>query len=559
MEHEMNKLTIVVIVQNDDKEPDKCIESIIACNDVTDAMIVVYNNSNNEVFHKWASDQESFIYAYPEKGICSYSSAINEILTELDIHSDVMLVNAHHMAYPGLISKMHYALYQNDTYGVVAASFNGADYYGLGYETFATDYIGLVEKSLAKDTTESWRSHYIEPEGSIIIRDSLAEILKKKRDIGNRKEFFKYIEELTKKNNFTIQVLESGYWWNLQDKTIEKMVEIKKEGIKLTIAIPTYNRANRALDVANYIITNRKKYDCEESVEILVSDNCSTIHQEELEQLKILSENEKNFSFYQSDSNRGYKGNIRKVIEKSKGKYCLIQSDEDTTLFPAVLLYLRYLELHPDISCMKGRTSYQYNSWMPSYGKKGLDAINLFYLIGNYVSGIIYNRDIINNSFIENLYNTFDNKNNIGFDYYPHLFIDAYALCNGSFASSNIMLINEGEEEDTGSIVGNEMFSYERPESRIAQGMGYVKELDFLEINDENKMHLYVKIFQKTKYLLNMSKRKYLAKGYVWDDIVKDAIAMFRKEFEDLQMKEKNIYKTLILDYLSTEETNKLS
>ncbi len=558
MEVPDKSLSILVIVQDDDKEPNKCIESLIACNDVENISMIVYDNSNNEAFRTWAMSQDYFLYAYPENGIVDYSTAINEILNELDIHSDILLVNAHHIAYPGIISRMYNCLYSTDNYGVVAASFNGANVYGLGIETFAVDYMSLAEKMSGNDDISSWDSLYLDPESSIIIRKSLLERLKKTVEKFDRKQFYNSIENIVKQNNFSIQVLNSAYWWNLQDKTIEKLVSRKTEGIKLTIAIPTYNRGNRALESVKCLIKNRKEFGCEDSIEVVVSDNGSTLHLEELGELEKLSEKEKNISFYRSATNKKYKGNIKKIIEMSNGRYCLIQSDEDTTLFPAVLLYMRYLDIHPDVACMKGRTSFQYGNMQPAFGRKGIDAVNLFYLKGNYVSGVIYKREIINNMFLEKLYNIFDN-NDAGFEFYPHLFIEAYALLNGSYASSNVMLIMEGTEEDSGDHMGNNMFKYEYPESRIAQGMGYIKQLEFLRLDDKYKVLMYNKVFQKTKYLLNMSKERYLLNGYNWDTIVKDAMEKFRKAFQNIKLQNRNLYKPIIFDYLTLEEANKMS
>ena len=559
MADNFEKLTIIIIVQAEDREAEKSIESIIACNDIKNISLIVYNNSDNEAFHKWASEQNSFIYAYSETGIEKYGKVVNEIVNELCIDSDVLLVSGHHMAYPGMISGMYEVAIEDPSCGIVAAGFNGDSAYGLGYETYAGEYMQMAEYSLSYKGEKSRQIYYLDSDGSFLLRKELINIIKqRKTDSFDRREFIGFLESAVTETELSIRLLLSSSWWNLNDKKKDHFKYLGSAEVLLTIAIPTYNRGKRALEALMTTLENRKKYGCENIIEVLISDNASEKYPDELHEIEDIAGKNINVSFYRSEENKGYKGNIKKVIKMSKGRYCLIHSDEDTVLFPAVLFYLDFLLTHKDVSCMKGRTSYQCSYLEASYGKQIIDAINLFFLKGNYVSGIVYNRNIITDEFIDSLYEAFDETNNIAFDYYPHLFIDTYALCNGSFASSNITLIEEGEPEGTSDITRNEMFSFERPESRIAQGSGYIKQLDFLKIDDKYKVFLFCKIILKTLYLLNMSKRKYLANGYVWDNIVHDTIEMFKKEFADINIQDKNIYKSLVLNLLDEKEIDKL-
>jgi hypothetical protein len=559
MADNFEKLTIIIIVQEEDREAEKSIESIIACNDIKNISLIVYNNSDNETFHKWASEQNSFIYAYSETGIEKYGKVVYEIVNELCIDSDVLLVSGHQMAYPGIISGMYEVAIEEPSCGIVAAGFNGDSMYGLGYETYAGEYMEMAEYSLSYNGKKSRQIYYLDSDGSFLIKKEVIGIIKQKRfDSLDRRGFVDFLQSVVNETELSIQLLLSAAWWNLNDRKERRFKYLGSSEILLTIAIPTYNRGKRALEALKTTLENRKKYGGENVIEVLVSDNASEKYPDALQEIEDIAEKNINVSFYRSENNKGYKGNIKKIIKLSKGKYCLIHSDEDTVRFPAVLWYIEFLLTHNDVSCMKGRTPFQYNYLEESYGKQGIDALNLFFQRGNYVSGIVYNRSIITDEFIDSLYEAFDGTNNIAFDYYPHLFIDTYALCNGGFASSNIILIDEGEPEDTGDMTENEMFSFERPESRIAQGSGYIKQLDYLEIDDKCKVFIFCKIILKTMYLLNMSKRKYLAKGYIWDNIVQDAIEMFKKEFADINIQDKNIYKSSVLGLLDAEEINKL-
>jgi len=551
----LNTLTIIVIVQEDDKEPKKSIESIIACNDVKNISLIVYNNSDNEAFHKWASEQTTFIYAYSETGIEKYGKVVNEILNELSIDGEVLLVSGHQMAYPGIISEMYETGMEDSSCGVIAAGFNGDSMYGLGCETYAGDYLQLAEYSMNYKGDRSRQIYYLDYDGNFLIKKAIINIIKTQQiDSLNRSEFVDFLQKVVKEQELSFHFLLSAFWWNLQDNTKDHFKYLKNSGVILTIAIPTYNRGKRALEALKTTLENRQKYGCENIIEILISDNASENYLDELDEIEKIAKNNKNVFFYRSKENEGYKGNIKKVIKKTNGKYCLIHSDEDVVLFPEVLWYIEYLTTHEEVSCMKGKTSFQYQYWESSYGKQGIDAMNLFFLRGNYVSGIIYNRSIITNEFIDNLYETFDNTDNIAFEYYPHLFIDAYALFKGAFAASGITLIREGEPEEQGNDDENKLVSYRYPDSRIQQGIGYIPLLNYLDIEDKIKVIMFCKVYQKTIFLLNLSKDKYLEAGLNWDEIIKKAVESFREIFSQVDIEDSELYREIVIDYLSIEK-----
>ena len=557
----MQNLTVISIIQEEDLTAEKSIESIIACNDFILPSFIVYNNSNNEAFHKWASEQTSFIYAYSDTGVEKYGKVVNEILNELSIDSDVLLVSGHQMSYPGTISGMYEVAIENPSCGIVAAGFNGDSMYGLGYETYAGEYMQMAEYSINYGRDKSRQVYYLDPDGNFLIKKELINIIKQKQiDSLDRREFIDFLQSVINGTQLSIRLLLSASWWNLNDRKESRYKYLGSSEILLTIAIPTYNRGKRALEALKITLENRKKYGCEKIIEVLISDNASEKYLDELQEIEDIAEKNINVSFYRSKENKGYKGNIKKVIKMSKGKYCLIHSDEDTVLFPAALWYMEFLLTHKDISCMKGRTTYQYYNLEASYGKQGIDAIKLFFLIGNYVSGIVYNRSVITNEFIDNLYDTFDDTNNIAFDYYPHLFIDAYAMLHGAFSAGNIMLVQEGEaEEQTGGDTVNKMLAYQYPDSRIEQGVGYIPLLNYLDIDDTSKILMFTRVFQKTKSLLNISKENYMKAGLNWDEIVEKTIESFTKCFVQIKLKEPGLYKDIIRDYLSQEKKGKLS
>ncbi|MFH5885735.1 glycosyltransferase [Halalkalibaculum sp. DA3122] len=89
----------------------------------------------------------------------------------------------------------------------------------------------------------------------------------------------------------------------------------------ITIAIPTYNRADKYLRQTLECAT-RQNY---ENIEILVSDNCSTDETPEV----VRSFSDPRIKFYQQQENLGAYGNWNFLLDKARGDYFHMYHDDD--------------------------------------------------------------------------------------------------------------------------------------------------------------------------------------------------------------------------------------
>ena len=106
--------------------------------------------------------------------------------------------------------------------------------------------------------------------------------------------------------------------------------------MKLSIAIPTYNRADTLPYLLDSILgqIDKSKYD---ELEILVSDNASTDSTS-----AIVADYSVRypglFSYFKNSQNVGYSKNVDLSVRRSKGTFVLLMSDddalEDNTLRP---------------------------------------------------------------------------------------------------------------------------------------------------------------------------------------------------------------------------------
>ncbi len=182
-----------------------------------------------------------------------------------------------------------------------------------------------------------------------------------------------------------------------------------------------------------------------------------------------------------------------------------------------------YLQRHPELSLIKGRTSISYNELKPRYFREGLGALNGFYLKGNYVSGIIYNRQILTGEIIDEMDDQFKDFNR-AYYWYPHLMWDAYCLQKGSFASSDLLLVEEGEpvKPDTEGF-----FAYEYPSERIEQGIGFLEQIALICSSDATAVKMFEMAFFKTLHLLELESDVYREMGISLLDVLRNCRESF--------------------------------
>lgn len=103
----------------------------------------------------------------------------------------------------------------------------------------------------------------------------------------------------------------------------------------LSIGIPTYNRSHYLEECLESIkIQLSRNSTLSESVEVVISDNCST---DETAKIAEKYRNQfKNFKYFVSKSNVGGDQNIFTVVQKSTGKYCWHVGDDDLVVNGAI-------------------------------------------------------------------------------------------------------------------------------------------------------------------------------------------------------------------------------
>ena len=92
--------------------------------------------------------------------------------------------------------------------------------------------------------------------------------------------------------------------------------------IKLSICIPTFNRASYLAQLLECILAQKQDH-----IEVVISDNDSTDHTQEV--VNSFKKHEVPIVYYKLEKNIGAERNFINVIDKANGEYCWYMGDDD--------------------------------------------------------------------------------------------------------------------------------------------------------------------------------------------------------------------------------------
>ena len=191
----------------------------------------------------------------------------------------------------------------------------------------------------------------------------------------------------------------------------------------IAICIITYNRGKRALENVENILQNIKKNFC-----VLVLNNGSNLGVKEYKRIEDLSKENSQLFYKRHVTNTQFYGNFRSCFDFNNSKYIMILSDEDFVNIDGLDDILNDLKNYNNVAAC--RTSIEPhkdlitpgNSYIypNEYFMAGVSALNGFSFFGNYISGIIYNLELIKKTDLLNILDRHINSHQS----YPHLYFD---------------------------------------------------------------------------------------------------------------------------------------
>lgn len=111
-------------------------------------------------------------------------------------------------------------------------------------------------------------------------------------------------------------------------------------GPKVTVAIPTYNRASLLKECLEVVL--RQTF---QDFEVIVSDNCSP--DDTTETVRAFSD--PRIRYYRNESNLGAFANMNRCLELARGEYITIMHDDDIYMPRFLEQEVRLLDAHPNV------------------------------------------------------------------------------------------------------------------------------------------------------------------------------------------------------------------
>ena len=217
---------------------------------------------------------------------------------------------------------------------------------------------------------------------------------------------------------------------------------------EISICIITYNRGKRALENVENILANIKSNCC-----VLVLDNGSSIGTEDYKKIENLAKTNEQLFYVKHETNLQVHGNFRSCFDYAKSKYIMVLSDEDFVDFNGLASVLVDLEKYDNIGICRPsiaphedlKISGNSHIYADEYFPAGASALNGFSFTGNYISGIIYNLELIKKT---NILGIFD-KNISSHRAYPHIYLDLLVSATFNVLISSKVVVLERHAEQT--------------------------------------------------------------------------------------------------------------
>ncbi len=264
----------------------------------------------------------------------------------------------------------------------------------------------------------------------------------------------------------------------------------------LSILIPSHNRGH----LAYKRVLEMLELGFEKEFEIIVvTDNSS----KNVEGYKRIAEIDNPRVVYKKfDCFMEMLPKIREGMKIAQGDFILICSDEDSIIPDYFATYMSILPMLMDqVAIIRAHTSKQYSHINENrIAQKGREAIDMMYLLSNYISGTIYNRQKVSDKDFGDLFSKYTNDNK-AFYYYNHMMFETPILIRDNVmeckyplikeAPTENELINMTEEDKDSYPFGMKHVSIE---GRMEQMKGFTEQIRDVEAPDDLKLHMFTKL-----------------------------------------------------------------
>ncbi len=317
----------------------------------------------------------------------------------------------------------------------------------------------------------------------------------------------------------------------------------------LSICIPSYNRGKRALALVKSLLQMTEF--CKDEVEIILSDNGSTVEKEEYDRISEIDD--PRLKFHRFEENRFFVGNFNQVVKMSRAGWCLLLSDEDMLDVEGLDYYIFSLPQIGEVGMVRAATDVSYRDNREGFYAAGFQAVDEYFFSGNYISGIFYNRSFATDGLLRELEERYLKRDRHGYFYYPHMFLDAVLLSSHPLWRDSRLLVTEGKAAgDVPTVRGTGMHVYASYDERLLQMKGFFALLEDMDPSEEVALKMAMRLLGKTAAYIGAKKNTYTELGEDWSRIVSETGTAMSGQIEKLENTAMKKYRIQLLGYVQS-------
>ena len=164
-------ITVLILAYNELENIKKTVQGFRLFGDIPISMVVVDNGSTDGL-REWIKDQTDLTYVYLDEGSMGWAKAINSVRKELQINTDVLIMEGHYVLTPRYLRRLTEVLYEDEDIGAVGGVCNEA-YYGQMIHGNIHNYKEAVEQAGREMATEGKRAIMLDHGAILWKKDTL--------------------------------------------------------------------------------------------------------------------------------------------------------------------------------------------------------------------------------------------------------------------------------------------------------------------------------------------------------------------------------------------------
>ena len=120
-------ITAMILVYNELENIKRMVQSFRLFTDIPTSLVVVDNGSTDGL-KEWMKEQTDLTYVYMDEVSMGWAGIINNVRKELNISTDLLIVEGHYVLTPGYLQRLEKVLHEDENIGAVGGLSNEAHY-----------------------------------------------------------------------------------------------------------------------------------------------------------------------------------------------------------------------------------------------------------------------------------------------------------------------------------------------------------------------------------------------------------------------------------------------